>query len=169
MKPLKNNLTRIILHCRHPPTHTNYLVDAAAAQAAAAGKSMRTTPQPIVPVSLTGSGLTIGPGRSSSPASRAPSNYQPSGLGQRVLPSAGHDGQVRYVPFPTGTTAGSPFAALRDVRDPTAYLRGNVSVFFFFSSHIFLRLNDDQPWRALVDPLILRSMCFQSCFLFVHS
>ena len=68
------------------------------AAAAAAGKSMRTTPQPAVsgvPVSL--GGLTIG--RSSSPAARpgGPSAaYQASGLGQRVLPSADHAGQVRY-------------------------------------------------------------------------
>ena len=105
---------------------------AAAAAAAAASKSMRTTPQPVtvgVPVSLTG-GLTIG--RSSSPA-RGQAIYQTSGMSQRVLTSAEHAGQVRhYLPMP-GTASASPFANMRDVRDPAAYLRGSVSHFKFHS------------------------------------
>jgi len=111
------------LNARHAPT--NYLVDAATAAAAAAGKSMRTTPQPAsvagVPVSL--GGLTIG--RSSSPASRgAPPSaaYQASGLGQRVLPTADHAGQVRYhLPMHAATNSGGPFGGIRD----PAYLRAN--------------------------------------------
>merc|ERR1712025_1350066 len=68
-------------------------------------------------------------GRSSSPAgsSRAPANYPPSGLTQRVLaPAADHAGQVRHVPF--AANSNSPFgtAGIREVRDvAAAYMRGN--------------------------------------------
>ena len=111
---------------RHTPT--NYLVDAAAA--AAAGKSMRGTPQgtPIgLPASV--SGLTIG--RSSSPASRTPASmYQPGGLNQRVLSSADPAGQAaRYNLHAAAAAAAANPAALMGIRgDPAAYLRGNVSM-----------------------------------------
>lgn len=77
---------------------------------------MRTTPQPApvgVPVSLPG-GLTIG--RSNSPAARGPpTSYHTSSVGQ-----------LRYqLPMHAGASAASPFAG---IRDPTAYLRGAVSV-----------------------------------------
>ena len=96
-----------------------------ASAAAAAGKSMRTTPQPVqvgVPVSLTAGGLTIG--RSSSPATRAPPTaYQPSNLSQRVLPTA--DPVRFHLPMHAAAPGASPFAG---IRDPTAFLRGTVSL-----------------------------------------
>ena len=114
---------------RHTPA--NYLVDAAAA--AAAGKSMRGTPQgtPIgLPASV--SGLTIG--RSSSPASRTPASmYQPGGLNQRVLSSADAAGQAaaRYNFQAAAAAAAANPAALMGIRgDPAAYLRGNVRIIF---------------------------------------
>ena len=98
---------------------------------------MRTTPQPAVsgvPVSL--GGLTIG--RSSSPAARpgGPSAaYQASGLGQRVLPSADHAGQVRYhLPIHAAANSAGPFAGIRD--PATAFLRGNVSIYFLMIGRV---------------------------------
>jgi len=108
------------LSARHNPA--NYLVDAAAAS-----KAMRNPAHAGgVPVTLTG-GLTLG--RSSSPAgtSRAPANYPPGGLAQRVLTPADHAGQVRYVPFgPGGSNPPFGTAGIRDVRDVRdVYMRSN--------------------------------------------
>ena len=103
---------------------------------------MRNPAQPGIPVSLAG-GLALG--RSSSPAgsSRAPANYPPSGLTQRVLaPAADHAGQVRYVPF--AANSNSPFgtAGIREVRDvAAAYMRGNVR-FFYTSPYINFEIFD---------------------------
>ena len=104
---------------RHTPT--NYLVDPAAA-----GKSMRTTPQPPqvagVPVSLSG-GLTIG--RSSSPAARGP----PNAYSANILNPVRH-----HLPIHAGASSASPFAG---IRDPAAYLRGSVSVFFLKIRYLY--------------------------------
>ena len=80
-----------------------------------------------VPVTLTG-GLTLG--RSNSPAgtSRAPTNYPPSGLTQRVLAApTDHAGQVRYVPnFPPNSS--SPYSQIRERDLAAVYMsRPNVS------------------------------------------
>ena len=116
----------MFLFFRHNPA--NYLVDAAAAS-----KAMRNPAHAGgVPVTLTG-GLTLG--RSSSPAgtSRAPANYPPGGLAQRVLTPADHAGQVRYVPFgPGGSNPPFGTAGIRDVRDVRdVYMRSNVRKFYF--------------------------------------
>ena len=101
---------------------------------------MRTTPQPAVsgvPVSL--GGLTIG--RSSSPAARPPPSaaYQASGLGQRVLPTADHAGQVRYhLPMHAAANSAAPFPGIRD--PATAYLRGNVSIYFLMALRVELMI-----------------------------
>ena len=121
---------------------------------------MRTTPQPAsvagVPVSL--GGLTIG--RSSSPASRgAPPSaaYQASGLGQRVLPTADHAGQVRYhLPMHAATNSGGPFGGIRD----PAYLRANVSVFqvgTYVESAACVRIKSRQFWSVIY--LVLLRVC----------
>ena len=94
-----------------------------------------------VPVTLTG-GLTLG--RSNSPAgtSRAPTNYPPSGLTQRVLAApTDHAGQVRYVPnFPPNSS--SPYSQIRDRDLAAVYMsRPNVSkknVYFIFTNICFV-------------------------------
>lgn len=112
---------------------------------------MRTTPQPAVsgvPVSL--GGLTIG--RSSSPAARpgGPSAaYQASGLGQRVLPSADHAGQVRYhLPIHAAANSAGPFAGIRD--PATAYLRGNVSIYFLMALRVELIMSRVEKKNLLI-------------------
>ena len=87
-----------------------------------------------VPVSLPVSVTNLTIGRSSSPAARTPASmYQPGGLNQRVLSSADPASQVRYVTnfqAAAAAAAANPAAAFAGIRgDPTAYLRGNVSLF----------------------------------------